>query len=191
MKIYFTAAIAQKGDLGKNYQAIVDALKKMGHTVAEDTTTTPLNDAINKSDEQRVDYYKKVLGWIATCDLVVVESSFPSTLHIGHEISLALEKGKPVAALYIKGKEPSFFLGFSTEKLMWLEYDLPSIEETLRYAVEVAQEKMDVRFNFFVSPEIQQYLDWVAKHKRTPRAVYLRELLEEDMKTNKDWKKTQ
>lgn len=189
MKIYFTAAILQKNELGKNYKEIVDTLNKLGHTVIEDTTTTPLETAINKSDEQRVEYYKKVLSWIANCDLVVVESSFPSTLHIGHEISLALEKGKPIAALYLKGKEPSFFLGFSTEKLMWLEYDHSSLEDVLKYALETAQEKMDVRFNFFVSPEIQQYLDWVAKYKRTPRAVYLRELLERDMKENKDWKK--
>jgi len=76
------------------------------------------------------------------------------------------------------------------ERLIAIKYDVKSdLKKLLGEAIEYAAEKQDVRFNFFVSPEIQQYLDWVAKYKRTPRAVYLRELLERDMKENKDWKK--
>jgi hypothetical protein len=47
----------------------------------------------------------------------------------------------------------------------------------------------DVRFNFFISPQIGNYLDWVSKNKRIPRAVYLRRLIEEDMKNNKEYER--
>ena len=35
---------------------------------------------------------------ISKADIVVVEISFPSTVNVGHELSLAMEKGKPVVA---------------------------------------------------------------------------------------------
>ena len=36
-----------------------------------------------------------------------------------------------------------------------------------------------------LKPKIANYLDWIARKKRTPRAVYLRRLIEEDMKASK------
>ena len=107
MKVYFTAAIYQSEKFLDKYKRIVDLLKKHGCEVLEDTTTTSLEEAIDKSDSDRIEYYKKVIKWIDKSDLVVV-SFFPSTLSIGHEITLALEKNRPVIVLYLKGKEPAF-----------------------------------------------------------------------------------
>ena len=45
--------------------------------------------------EDRVNGYKKMLDMIDKADFSVFEASFPSTLHIGHEITLAIDKGKP------------------------------------------------------------------------------------------------
>lgn len=187
MKIYFSAAIYQQKQFGANYKRIVDQVKKLGHTVNQDTTETSLEDALNKTDDQRIKYYKQVLNWIASADVVVLEVSFPSTLHIGHEITLALDKGKPVVALYKKGFEPSFFLGLEHEKLLWVEYTDDNLEKSLSDALDFAVQTSDVRFNFFISPQIGVYLDWVSKNKRIPRAVYLRRLIEDDMKNNSDY----
>lgn len=187
MKIYFSAAIYQEKQFGEVYKRIVDQLKKLGHTVNQDTTDTSLDEALNKTDEQRVKYYKQVLGWIASSDVVVLEVSFPSTLHIGHEITIALDKGKPVVALYKKGHEPSFFLGLEHDKLLWVEYTESDLEKTLTDSLEFAMQQSDVRFNFFISPQIGTYLDWVSQKRRLPRAVYLRRLIEEDMKSNKEY----
>lgn len=187
MKIYFSAAIYQEKQFGPIYKRIVDQLKKLGHTINQDTTETSLAEALNKTDEQRVKYYKQVLGWIASSDVVVLETSFPSTLHIGHEITIALDKGKPVVALYKKGFEPSFFLGLEHEKLLWVEYTDADLEKSLSDSLDFALQQSDVRFNFFISPQIGTYLDWVSKNKRIPRAVYLRRLIEEDMKSSSEY----
>lgn len=187
MKIYFSAAIYQEKQFGSIYKRIVDQIKKLGHTINQDTTETSLEDALNKTDEQRVKYYKQVLSWIAGSDVVVLETSFPSTLHIGHEITLALDKGKPVVALYKKGFEPSFFLGLEHEKLLWVEYTDSDLEKSLTDSLDFALQQSDVRFNFFISPQIGIYLDWVSKNKRIPRAVYLRRLIEEDMQNSKEY----
>jgi hypothetical protein len=146
-----------------------------------------LEDALNKTDEQRIKYYKQVLAWIASSDVVVLEVSFPSTLHIGHEITLALDKGKPVVALYKKGFEPSFFLGLEHEKLLWVEYTDADLEKSLTDSLDFALQQSDVRFNFFISSQIGIYLDWISKNKRIPRAVYLRKLIEEEMQHNSEY----
>lgn len=182
MKIYFSAAIFQKDKFGKNYEKIVRILRELGHEVFQDTTQVSLKAAIEKTDKERVRYYKQVLKWIAKSDLIVLEVSFPSTLHIGHEISLAMEKNKPVIALYQKGYEPSFFLGLESDKLIWVEYELKILEEVLTTTIALASEKSDTRFNFFISKKIANYLDWIAKKRRIPRAVYLRQLITREMK---------
>jgi len=54
--------------------------------------------------------------------------------------------------------------------------------------MELANKNIDVRFNFFVSPKIISYLDWVSKNRMVPRSVFLRELIEKEMKKDKDFR---
>jgi hypothetical protein len=124
---------------------------------------------------------------IANCDVVVCEASFPSTISIGHEVSVALDKGKPIIALYQPKKEPGVLEGINSERFMLLEYTQKDLKEVLDYGMEGAVEQIDVRFNFFISPKISKYLDKVSKETKTPRAVYLRNLIEEDMDSNDEY----
>lgn len=186
MKVFFSAATAQKEELEQSCARIVVVLKEMGHEIVKDTTAD-FSVIVSKSVKERTDYYKKVIKWIARSDVVVIEASYPSTLDIGHEITIALEKGKQVLGLYQDGYEPSFLLGLQDEKLIWVKYSNASLVDDLKYALDLISEKIDTRFNFFISPKIGAYLDWVSKKKRAPRAVYLRRLIEEDMKQNKEY----
>jgi len=70
---------------------------------------------------------------------------------------------------------------------MLVEYTLPELKRTLDYGLEEALNQVDVRFNFFISPQIGRYLDWVSQKKRIPRAVYLRKLIEEEMNSNTEY----
>jgi len=185
MKAYFTGCLYQKDKFINQYEKIVATLKRTGYSVFEDTTSTLLEEVLSKSDDDRISYYKKVLKWIDSSDLVVVEASFPSTLSIGHEITLSLEKSRPVIILYKKGKEPTFLMGLKNEKIIWAEYTDESLEKVLISSIEKAKMKMDVRFNFFVSPKILAYLDWIAQKRMIPRSVFLRNLIEKEMKKDK------
>lgn len=188
MKAYFTAALYQKAKFDDKYHQIVEILKQNDFDVFEDTTKVSLEEAVDKSDSERVDYYKRVLKWIDKSNLVVAEASFPSTLSIGHEITLASEKGKPVIVLYMEGRDPSFLLGLKSDKIIWVEYNEKNLSEMLTKALVKAKDQSDVRFNFFVSPKILNYLDWVAKKRMTPRSVFLRDLIEKEMKKDKEYK---
>lgn len=185
MKIYFTAAITQKEKFGKTYERIIEILEQNDHTVEhEHITKSNLEEIISESDKDRVSYYRTALKRISQADVIVVEGSFPSTLNIGHEITISLEKGKPVVVLYKEGHDSVFMHGLNSEKLFLLEYTEENLDQVLKDTVEYAKDQSDTRFNFFISPRHVAYLDWIAQTKKIPRSVYLRKLLEEDRERN-------
>lgn len=189
MKIFFNASLTGKKLYQSNYLAIIDQLEKLGHTIiSAPVKTGEIIKVAQASQEQAEKYYEDLMKSIAAADINIFEVSYPST-GIGHEIAVSLHKGKPVIALYVKDKNPYIFDSVIDEKLQVIEYNIRDLGKILVDVINYALDQQDVRFNFFISPEIQQYLDWVAKYKRIPRAVYLRELLERDMRENKDWSK--
>jgi len=162
MIIYFTAAVSLKKTYGENYLRIISQLESLGHKVIhEHITDIPLAKIFAESDDEKIEYYKKVLHWISKSDLVVAEVSFPSTLNIGHEISLALEKGKPVLGLYAQEKASPFFQGIRNDKLIYSEYSPENLGDVIKKNIDSLTNLVDTRFNFFISPEIERYLNWV------------------------------
>lgn len=189
MKIFLSTAPRFKKNFGKELEQIYRSIEKLGHTHVDDYIIRVSERDFYTHDENNIPkYYDQLIVDIKKSDVVIFEGSFPST-GIGHLLDTALYLGKSVIVLYTKDHFPFLLGGIRNERLVIIEYSIDSLEETLKTSLDYLSEKTNVRFNFFVSPEIQQYLDWVAKYKRTPRAVYLRELLERDMKENKDWKK--
>lgn len=187
MKIFFSASIHVGVDR-KIYKRIVKVLEDLGHKVIYDHVLISTKDKIDVlTVKERVEYHRKMSKTIASCDMSVCEVSFPSTISIGHEVTLALDKGKPVVALYQKEKEPGVLQGIKSDRFILVEYSKNDLKEVIEYGIDEASEKIDVRFNFFISPKINRFLDVIAKNKRIPRAVYLRRLIEKDMKKNKDY----
>lgn len=185
MKVYFSAARVFKDELLENYNQILEALKDSGCKVFENTVNHKPKSTLDMSDDEKISNYKQIINWIDKSDFCVMEASFPSTLHIGHEITISIEKNKPTIVLYEKGKMPAQFMGLKNDRLIWVEYELTRVQEALVKAIEVAGSLMDVRFNFFVSPKILNYLDWVAQKRMVPRSVFLRGLIERQMKKDK------
>jgi len=187
MKIYFTASL--RGDKG-HYKKIVAYLEDLGHTVASDHVLKLDSDFVdNVDDDYRVKYYRDMLKTISGSDIVVAEVTESST-SIGHEVTVALEKGKPVIGLCYRDDVPTIFKAIRDEKFIIVSYDEldSSLERALKRAIKKAQKTVDIRFNFFISPEIARYLDWLSKYKRIPRSVYLRDLIENEMEKNTEYK---
>ncbi|MFH1244848.1 MAG: hypothetical protein V1487_04750 [bacterium] len=185
MKVVFIASHTQKRELGVYYNRTVKFLEEKGLEVS---TGSLFDEKLEKeATANREKWYKKSLQELHKADLMVVEISYPSTANVGHELTYALEIGKPVIAIYQKGREPVFLKGREDEKLLLFEYTTDDLENILDAALEYATDVQDVRFNFFISPQIGRFLDWMSKKKRIPRAVYLRKLIEEDMRASKEY----
>ena len=71
--------------------------------------------------------------------------------------------------------------------LLLAPYNDGNLETVLADALDYASSHQDVRFNFFISPAIGNYLDWISKEKKIPRSVYLRNLIEKDMEENEEY----
>ncbi len=186
MKVAFVASHTQKQELFPYYKRAYDFLKSRQHEVMAGTLFDDKETvAHDQATKQR--WYKESIEEVQRADIVVVEISYPSTANVGHELTYALDLGKPVIALYKEGRDPIFLSGRSDDKLLLFPYTDKDLEEVLASGMEYATTVQDVRFNFFISPQIGTYLDWISKNKRIPRAVYLRKMIEEDMRENKEY----
>jgi|GEM_PF-1619010 len=133
--------------------------------------------------------YKNLLESVRTSNLVVCEATQSST-ELGLSVALALQFYKPVVLFYEKrAKLPVFeyLLDPTRDNIQVIAYDRFSLKKEIRMALCTAVCGVESRFNFFITPEIGVYLNWVAKHYRLPRSVYLRRLIEQDLKHNIDY----
>lgn len=185
MKIYFTAAISLQDQFGEYYDQIVAALQTLGHEVIHEHITGKTMDDINSiylDEKHNEEHYKFIEKQIAECDVVVAETSFPSTLNIGHEVTLALEKEKPVLALYMQGKRSVLLYGKQSEKLLLSEYSGSDIFSVVKWGIEyLAANVIDTRFNMMMSSEMSAFLDTISRKDKIPKSVYVRNLIKKQM----------
>lgn len=188
MKIYFTASLRGKKEFGDNYLKIVKVLTKLSEKVFSDhiiKNDFSVVDSQSKDDVQKS--YGRILSEIKKSDIFVAEVSTQS-LSVGHELTEAMSLNKPMVILYTGENRPGLLFGSMYDKMQIIQYTQDNLEEKLRTAAEDALKHADVRFNFFVSPKILAYLDWVAQKRMIPRSVFLRDLIEKEMKKDKEFK---
>lgn len=181
MTIYFTASLVGKKDFQKNYLAIIGYLTSKGHTVQADHILNTTESQVGlQTREARLAFHKKLEAWIQNADCMIAETSFPS-ISVGYEVSLALQYKKPILILYSIGDPPSLFAHHDDEKIVCEKYTVTSLEETVDNFLNFVHGTADTRFTFFITPKIAAHLDKMAKTKKLPKSVYLRELIEADM----------
>ena len=115
---------------------------------------------------------------------MIAETSFPST-SIGYEVAHALRVGKPVLVLYSLGEAPSILGQHKDEKLVCEKYTMQNLKQMIDNFIEYVEGKTDLRFTFFITPKIVAYLDEVSKKDKVPKSVYLRNLIDKDMNTDR------
>lgn len=188
MKIYFSASISQMDEKAKqDYLTIVQTLENLGHKViADHVIKTGKNGYSNQDETESLSAQSKLTKWKKQADLVVVEASRKS-FGIGQEIALALANSKPVIALYQDDMKPHLLRDGTKDLLLLVEYDSENLKKVLKEAIEYASEQRDTRFNFFIGPNQLKFLDDVSKERRIPRSVFLRRLIEVDMRENAEY----
>jgi hypothetical protein len=187
MKIFFNASLSGKKVFEGSYKRISEILDKSEHFLIDSPVLIGSTGKVaSESIKQAGDYYRKLQKWIKSADICVFEVSFPS-LGVGYEVSLALQLNKPVIALHTSGHKPHILEGIADDRMQLLEYELEYLDDVLVDALEYASEQQDTRFNFFISPKHQAYLDWVAQHRKIPRAVFLRRLINDRIKKDPEF----
>lgn len=188
MKIYFTGALSRiTPETRELYTKIVAILERLGHTVMASHMQNKDRSIIrNQTDKETALVQNKMSKWRKQATLLVAEVSTPS-LGVGQEIAETLADNRQVLALYLNGKKPNILTHQGRDLLYLVEYSAENLKARLCEYIEFAKINSDTRFNFFISPQIGSYLDWISHQKKLPRAVYLRRLIEDDMKLNKEY----
>jgi hypothetical protein len=189
MKVYFSSSLRAKKYHQDIFEKIYKIIKDLCYNHTSDFIIKAKPIKYYKEGQDFAKFYQKLVSQIKKADVAVFEVTMHS-LGIGYCVDLALHMGKPVVLLYQKDANPIFFKGIKSDRLQLYEYSSEKdLQQVLKGALEMAKDMIDIRFTFFISPEINRFLAWIAKHKKTPRAVYLRNLIESDMKKYKDFLK--
>lgn len=183
MKVFYTASLRGVDVHRSILKKVYVLLEKLGHSNLDNVLFNIENkeNFYNGSHAEQVDHFKRIIRSIKKADVVLLEVSTHS-LSMGFILHKALELGKPVIALHLNGFSPFFAQGIEDEKLQVLEYQESNIEAILSSGLDYAAKVADIRFNFFISPKISQFLDTISKVKKIPRSVYIRSLIEKDMR---------
>ncbi len=182
MRAYFTASIVGKKYHLAKYQQIVDLLKSKGVTVVDEHILNVSEKDIQlQSREKRLAFHQQLEDWINSSDFLVAETSFPS-ISVGYEISMALDRGKPVLILYSEGDAPALFAYHENEKIVSEKYTAATLPVIITDFLHFVRGEADTRFTFFISSKQAAYLTKQAKKHRVPKSVYLRNLIDQDMK---------
>lgn len=181
MSVYFTASIVGKKQYLSNYLKILETLHGKKLRVIADHIIKSTEEEIRlEKKEDRLRFQNQLEKWIGNCRFMVVEASFPS-ISVGYEISLALQFNKPVLILYCDGDPPSLLVHHEDDKIVCEKYSPETLEDIVDDFINYANDSVDTRFTFFVTPEISVFLDKVAHREKLPKAVYLRRLIKKDM----------
>lgn len=182
MTIYFTASITGKKDYLSQYEKIISVLKLKHHSVISDHILVTSETQIRlESREERITFHKRLEKWISSADCLIVETTFPS-ISVGYEVSLGLRLGKPVLLLYCEGDPPSLLSHITHDKIVCEKYTPQTLKPIIEDFLNFVQGTADQRFTFFITPEITSYLDKVARLNKMPKSVFLRNLIEREMK---------
>jgi hypothetical protein len=181
MKVYFTASIVGKKHFLPNYLAIINLLTSQNHSVISDHIINVTPEQVDHSSKNdRIKFHKNLEGWISSCDFMLVEASFPS-MSVGYEISLALQRNKPVLILYSTGEGPSLFAEHENELLVCEKYSLDNVDSIIMNFINYAKGIQETRFTFYITSKIASHLEKKSKEEKVPKSVYLRQLIEKDM----------
>lgn len=188
MKVFFTATYSGKNVFGKYYQTIYDQIENLGYNHVDNEVVNISYEEFLKRMKQgreaQVLNFQNKMECIQRADLCVVESSVHG-FGSGFIVQRALDLGKPTLVLYYKDNVPFLFNGIQDEKLIVRSYDESNYKKIIRDALQLAREKRDKRFNFFLSPKLLNYIEEASKARSITKSKLIRDMIVKDMKENK------
>ena len=184
MKIYFAASTSALPKQKENYNTIISYLAS-SHELLDNWLLDKLSSRQTSLNSQEI--LLREASKIKQADLIVAEVTTPS-LGVGYLIGQALANRKPILCLYDQTERRqniSDIVSGSTSSLLILKYYQPNnIISVIKKYLKNFKKPQLAKFNFLISPEIKQYLDWGAAKERTTRSEFLRHKIIKDLISN-------
>lgn len=184
MKIGLLTSHRGQKQFEKEYRAIISHLQKRGHEVIHSMETTlEILEPLSYSEREEV--FVAFYHILEDCDFIFVENSLQST-QLGFGLAYLREKGKPIVVLSVKDAPNDIRVKgeiFSNvENMMAYVYAFDTIAEILDEAIDYMQPRLDKRFTIIFPSHLLSKLEAVSRKKKLPKSVFIRQLIEEDLK---------
>lgn len=185
MKVYFSASMTHRERLGNSYRLIMEAVEKLGHELITsfDVLNIPVETSRNQALKARMRFYRDWRRSMSECEVAVIEVSHPSTVNIGLEVGQLIDRGKPTICLHRPKMDPAVVGEEYSKRILKFEYTNANVKEVLKYGFEEAEKMLNRRFTFFISSEIDAYLEKVAQNSGVSRSEFIRDLILAHRKT--------
>lgn len=190
MKVFFTCSTNNILKYATYYRTIRDGIISLGYKINRDWLDYSINIAQRRtSDVPSHTIYKDVITAIHTADIVVVDATVKS-MSLGHQITYALQKGKPVLLLTLKRKgkkiEKLFIEGSDSKDLSSASYrNTKEIKNILKNFFKKYGDKSVRRFNLILTGTEDSYISWSSfNYKKTQTEIIqeaIDKMVEEDI----------
>lgn len=189
MKVFFTASQKGKSYFEQYYKRIVEETEIMGFLILKDDIIDTKEEEYyhrlkNGGKEEYNKLYHDKLKALQEADVCVFEATVPS-FSVGYLIAKSLEFNKPTIVLYFKDNVPYFLLGISNEKLIARNYNDSNLNKILEEAYKAASQLQDKRFNFFITPDLLNYLDETSRSNNVTKSMFIRKLILDHRQKNR------
>lgn len=184
MKVSLIAPPRGQTEFGTHFKNIYKEIEKLGYTHVTDIAIAPTEkfyEEMNKGEEAHKEFYNTMTKAVQQADICVFETSSPS-LGTGSLIDKALSFSKPTVVLYHEGQTPFFLSGSEEDKLIKRSYNEKNLKKILKECIDLARERRDKRFNFFISPKLLEYLETASNTEGITKSKFIRNLIVGDMR---------
>lgn len=192
MKVFFSASTSKLPDYFDVYKTICDAVVSAGHELTRDWLDEALEVVTHKLSVDYEEMYEDIMASILYADVGVVDGSVKG-LSTGHQMTVALQKGKPILFLHQKSKANSLALhtkGIHSELLTDKSYEKPEeIPGIVEEFLSLHKKGKRVRFNLVLTPKEQQYIEWASFTYDKTKTDVIRELIETRIDSDINYKR--
>ncbi|HLD50974.1 hypothetical protein A3K34_02440 [candidate division WWE3 bacterium RIFOXYC1_FULL_40_10] len=189
MKVNFACSTAQIDKYKENYILINSLISELGHTLVRDWIDVALEYTDSKKSADKCEklpwkeVFHEVSKAVLACDAVVFEATVPS-FSIGYQISLAIERRKPVLILWSEDSQrdlkDSFISGLDSDLITMRKYNKTTLKDIMiLFFRENESGGEKIRFNFFIDKKLEKYLDWASYNYKKSKADILRESIQD------------
>lgn len=183
MRIGFLTSHRGQKQFEKEHKAIVAHFEKRGHDVVHSLDTS-LEKLMPLSYPEREAIFLRFYQELEECDLIFAECSLQST-QVGFGLAQLRAKGKPIVLLSLKGAagelSPKGDTYSNVDNAMVSDYTLETLPEVLDDALDFMESRIDKRFTIIFPAHLHAKLEVIARKKKLPKAVYIRQLIEKEV----------
>lgn len=184
MRVFFTCS---SEGLIKNFggnKEITEHIKKFGHEITYDWIGKAYQEIKNGIIGDTERYYEEKIKGIKEADILIVEGSHKS-FSVGHQISIALGKSKPILFLYSTANKlkKHYLEGIKSPWLVKKGYlDTNEAFSQIEDFLALYQKGKKYRFNLVLTQEENKFLEKLMRVRQKTKTDIIRDLIQKSMK---------